>query len=105
MKWMEMIKVLRSPQRKGIEDENLIALLKRSLDEFVRNSSLCGYVVVENVMYEYDLAVLLFWKEQMPGESIEAWQIKEFLKTVGFVDHAVWKNRLHCFTKFGESKT
>lgn len=104
MKWLEMIKVLRSPKRNMIEDEDLMARLKLSLDAFIRNSSLCGYVVVENVMYEYDLAVLLFWEGQMPGESVEGWQIKKFLRTLGLVDHAVWKNRLHCFTKSGESK-
>ncbi len=101
---MEMIKVLRSPQRNVIKDEDLIDLLKLSLDEFIRNSSLCGYSVVEDTMYEYYLAVLLFWEGQMSGESIEGWQIKEFLKTLGLVDHAVWKSRLHCFTKFGESE-
>lgn len=50
MKWVEMIKVLRSPKRSAIKDEDLIALLKVSLDEFIQNSSLYGYSVVEDTM-------------------------------------------------------
>ncbi|MGD9823230.1 hypothetical protein [Desulfobacter sp.] len=104
MKWMEMIKVLRPPKSNVIEDEDLLPRLKRSLDGFIQNSSLCGYLVVEDAMYQYDLTVLLFWEGQMPMQSVEGWQIKEFLETQGIVDHAVWKSRLHCFTKSGESE-
>jgi hypothetical protein len=102
MKWMEVIRVLRSPKRNCIETDDLIAVLRVRLNEFIRTSPLYGYAVLESAAYEYDLTVLLFWDGQTPRETGEGLEIKEFFMTLGLVDHAVWKDRLHYFTNSGE---
>lgn len=98
MKWVELIRVLRSPKRSSIETDDLIAVLKTRLDEFIRTSPLYGYAVLESAAYECDLTVLLFWDGQTPRETGEGLEIKEFFMTLGLADHTVWKNRLHYFT-------
>jgi hypothetical protein len=104
MKWMEVVRVLRSPKRDAIETARLTEFLRVRLDEFRRDSSLCGYAVLEGSAYEFDLAVLLFWEGQGPRRSGEALEIKEFFMTLGLADHTVWKNRLHYFTNLRETK-